>query len=238
MLLLQAIESTSADSSSSQGASPLGPWDNTFNMALNLAKGKTDKTKKPSAGRIAGYGLTRKMGEFYNESKETKRERRKFLEEQERNKARDRDVAELKASVGTMKQDLQDELAHMVASMMPALIAMIDEWHAGGRQGPCPMPSMQGSNSRCTSRVSPANAMVANVHATLPANIAAPDVSVAPPSNSAPRAPAKSLPLMITSTPAAVIGGPSPLAEVDAIAIKVTKRRSLDIILFALDWHL
>ena len=81
MLLLQATESASADSSSSQGASPLGPWDNTFNRALNLAKGKTDKTKKPSAGRIADYGLTRKMGEFYNESKETKRERRRFLDE-------------------------------------------------------------------------------------------------------------------------------------------------------------
>ena len=103
MLLLQAIESTSADSSSSQGASPLGPWDNTFNRALNLTKEKTDKKKEPSSGRIAVYGLTRKMGEFYNESKETKRERRRFLDKREHNEARDRKVAELKATMGTMK---------------------------------------------------------------------------------------------------------------------------------------
>ena len=121
-----------------------------------------------------------------------------------------------------MKQDLHDELAHMVASMMPALIAMADEWHAGGRKGPCPVPSTQGINSRSMSRVStPANARGENAHANPPANIVAPGVSVAPPT--VPHALAKSLPLMITSTPAAVVGGPSPFTEVESITIKVTK---------------
>ena len=71
-------------------------------------------------------------------------------------------------------------MAVQMTEMWPAIVAAFDHWDAGGRVGPMPVPSMQGSNSRDTSRVSPANATVGNAMVTPPAYNAAPEVLATP----------------------------------------------------------
>ena len=61
---------------SSQEA-PAGPWDTTFNRAMNVHKGR-DKSKPPtSAGRVTGFGTAMKFTENYSTDTDKKRERRR-----------------------------------------------------------------------------------------------------------------------------------------------------------------
>ena len=54
-----------------------GPWDMTFNRAMNVHKGR-DKSKPPtSAGRVSGFGTAMKFIEYYSTDTDNKRTRRK-----------------------------------------------------------------------------------------------------------------------------------------------------------------
>jgi hypothetical protein len=178
---------------------------------------------------VVGLGCSTKWGEHYSEDPKTWKERKKKEESLE--------VKELRAKVDQIPQIVQeqvdnrvaDQVALQITALLPSLLEGLGNWHAGGRQGPPPVPSMVGSNS---------NNAVPNVLVTPPANIATPDVLMTSPANTA--APELNAPDRRENTPAVgnapasnpsisctpVVGGPSTLAELDAI--KVTKGRRLN----------
>ena len=84
--------------SSSQEA-PAGPWDTTFNRALNRFKGRDQTLPPTSAGRVAGFGTSMKFIEYYSTDTEARKQRRKS------GKA---EVQELKEEVATLKKDMVD----------------------------------------------------------------------------------------------------------------------------------
>ena len=58
-----AIEAEAGPSSQEP---PAGPWDTTFNRAMNVYK-ERDKSKPPtSAGRVTGFGTAMKFTEYYS----------------------------------------------------------------------------------------------------------------------------------------------------------------------------
>ena len=206
-------QSPSAGSESSQGSTkPL--WDTTFNMAMNEVKGVT-VSKKPSGGRVVGHGKA-KWGEYYHEDAVTRKERKKLTE------------AHVSAEIAKVPQLVQDEVAKVITSIFPHMVQSIGNWIDGGRIGPCPVPSLTGSNS--------INAAPAPVVLVNPAtNTAAPELN-APVGENSPAGTVPTSSPSVSCTPA--VGGASTIAELDAIT--VTKRRRLNRLLhpIAFAWHL
>lgn len=255
---------TGGESSSSQDPPPIAPWDDDFHRAMNVTKGK-DKLKPPAGGRVTGMGKNNKLREFHKEPIEVKRSRKRAYDTYARDVQLGSQVSTLQTQVGEltekcskiddvvatavqsqMHEKFDDAVASAVNNMMPSICEAIAAWHAGGRVGPMPSFSVQSSNEKSTSRVSPASATMEVV--TPPATKAAPDVPVSTVATAAraavpgsalrktvARAAVPGTKLAITTTPAAPkfdrqaiggtppsIDGPSPLEELDALASKVT----------------
>ena len=144
----------------------------------------------------------------------------------------------------TQRQQVEDQVGTTLSSIIPTLVAGLDEWYRGGKKGPPPVPSFTGSNShnvepsvspQAATMVSPAApTLVAPAAPTLVAPAAPTLVSPAAPTLVSPAAPLLQLnaPVAadntppgtaptsghsISCTPAA--GGASTLAELDAITV-------------------
>lgn len=134
-----------------------GPWDTTFNRAMNVYKGR-DKSKPPtSAGRVTGFGTSMKFIEYYSTDTDTKRERRKPAKDKA-------EVLELRKKLETLEKEKVDssmvdklvaeKLDEKLRSLLPpGLMEGLAAWHAGGQQGPIHVPSFTGSTS--SNNVSP-----------------------------------------------------------------------------------
>jgi hypothetical protein len=146
-----------AEASPSSQEAQAGPWDTTFNRAMNVFKGR-DKSKPPtSAGRVTGFGTAMKFTEYYSTDTEKKKERRK--------PAKDRaEVLELRKKLDALEAEKVDssvvdklvaeKVEEKLRALLPdALVQGITAWHAGGQQGPIHVPSFAGSTS--SNNVSP-----------------------------------------------------------------------------------
>jgi hypothetical protein len=51
-------------------------WDTPFNEAINVIKGRAKSLPPTLAGRVAGYGMYDKVGDFKKEDREAKKERK------------------------------------------------------------------------------------------------------------------------------------------------------------------
>ncbi|KAK1628263.1 hypothetical protein QYE76_002578 [Lolium multiflorum] len=247
-------EKEASSGAGSTSSSQCAPWDNPLNRALNAHKKRDPLSKPTSAGRVAGEGCSMKWSDYY---KSGKKERKAPIDEKE--------VAQLKAQVAqiptlveeqvrqqvqqivetqqrTQRQQVEDQVGTTLSSIIPTLVAGLDEWYRGGKKGPPPVPSFTGSNShnvepsvspQAATMVSPAApTLVAPAAPTLVAPAAPTLVSPAAPTLVSPAAPLLQLnaPVAadntppgtaptsghsISCTPAA--GGASTLAELDAI---------------------
>ena len=166
---------------------------------------KKDKLSKPSsAGRVAGQGLSTKWSDYYNSGRKEKKTSSSATE-----------VKELREKVALLPQMVEQQVGVALNNMMPTLLLGLRDWFASGQQGLPPIPSFTGSNSHnatAAAAVSPA----ADAFVTPPA---APvlELKTTTPGTSGASAPS------VTCTP--VVGGPSTLAELDAIT--VTKPRPM-----------
>jgi hypothetical protein len=146
-----------AEAGPSSQEAQAGPWDTTFNRAMNVHKGR-DKSKPPtSAGRVTGFGTAMKFIEYYSTDTDKKKERRK--------PAKDRaEVLELRKKLETLEKEKVDssmvdklvaeKVDEKLRSLLPAgLMEGLAAWHAGGQQGPIHVPSFAGSTS--SNNVSP-----------------------------------------------------------------------------------
>ncbi|KAK1617729.1 hypothetical protein QYE76_023246 [Lolium multiflorum] len=247
-------EKEASSGAGSTSSSQCAPWDNPLNRALNAHKKRDPLSKPTSAGRVVGEGCSMKWSEYY---KSGKKEKKATIDEKE--------VAHLKAQVAqiptlveeqvrqqvqqivetqqrTQRQQVEDQVGTTLSSIIPTLVAGLDEWYRGGKKGPPPVPSFTGSNShnvepsvspQAATMVSPAApTLVAPAAPTLVAPAAPTLVSPAAPTLVSPAAPLLQLnaPVAadntppgtaptsghsISCTPAA--GGASTLAELDAI---------------------
>ncbi|KAK1617081.1 hypothetical protein QYE76_022598 [Lolium multiflorum] len=247
-------EKEASSGAGSTSSSQCAPWDNPLNRALNAHKKRDPLSKPTSAGRVVGEGCSMKWSDYY---KSGKKERKAPIDEKE--------VAQLKAQVAqiptlveeqvrqqvqqivetqqrTQRQQVEDQVGTTLSSIIPTLVAGLDEWYRGGKKGPPPVPSFTGSNShnvepsvspQAATMVSPAApTLVAPAAPTLVAPAAPTLVSPAAPTLVSPAAPLLQLnaPVAadntppgtaptsghsISCTPAA--GGASTLAELDAI---------------------
>jgi hypothetical protein len=186
-----------------------------------------DKLSKPSsAGRVAGKGLSTKWSEYYTAGR---KERKTSSESQQR------EVQQLKAQVARIpemvEEQVRDQLGATITAIIPTLVSGLQAWVAGGQQGPPPIPSFTGSNSRNA----PAAPLVSQAEAALVSPAAAPLVS---PAEAALVSPAAAPALQLNApgcgknTPAGTsaasgpsvnctpaVGGASTLAELDAITV-------------------
>src|SRR4051812_9781620 len=106
-----------------------------------------------------------------------------------RSEEENREVQKLKEQVARILQIVQDNLAITLTSILPTLVESIANWSAGGRQGPCPIPSMvsrHSNNAAPTNQANyvfvnpPASTMASEVLVTPPAITVAPDMLVTP----------------------------------------------------------
>ena len=146
-----------AEASRSSQEAQAGPWDTTFNRAMNVFKGR-DKLKPPtSAGRVTGFGTSMKFIEYYSTDADKRKERRK--------PAKDKvEVLELRKKLETLEKEKVDSsmVDNIVAKKVeetlrsflpPGLMEGIAAWQAGGQQGPIHVLSFAGSTS--SNNVSP-----------------------------------------------------------------------------------
>ena len=146
-----------AEAGPSSQEAQAGPWDTTFNRAMNVYKGR-DKSKPPtSAGRVTGFGTAMKFTEYYSTDTEKKKERRK--------PAKDRaEVLELRKKLETLEKEKVDsttvdklvaeKVNEQLRTMLPpGLMEGLAAWNARGQQGPIHVPSFAGSTS--SNNVSP-----------------------------------------------------------------------------------
>ena len=113
-----------------------------------------------------------------------------------------------------VEEQVRDQLGATITAIMPTLLEGLQAWIAGGQQGPPPIPSFTGSNSHNA----PAP-LVSPVEATLVSPAPAPALELNAPGcgkNTPAGISAASGP-SVTCTPA--VGGPSTLAELDAITV-------------------
>ena len=124
------------------------PWDTAFNRATNAFKNRPLDLPPTSAGRVSGFGLNQKVGEYYDSDAKSKKARRVTG-------AAKAEVEELRKQVEDLKQ-VKEQLPSLVASQVtetikamipPNLWEGIQAWNAGGRQGPVHVPACTGSNS-------------------------------------------------------------------------------------------
>ena len=115
------------------------PWDTPFNRAINVAKKRPKNKKMTSSGRVAGFGLSTKVGVHFKEDAETRKERRTKREEEQARK-----IQHLEAQVAEMEAKMEEKLPQMLP---PQLWEGLAKWNAAGGVGPIPVPSVSGSNS-------------------------------------------------------------------------------------------
>ena len=185
---------------------------------------------------MAGLGLSTKWTDYYNSGRKVKKTS---------SSANQEEVNELREKVAQLPQMVEQEVGVALNNMMPSLLLGLRDWLASGQEGLPPIPSFTGSNSHnAMALVSPAAAAVvspAMAAAVSPAMAAA--VSPAAAAAVSPAADAFVTPAAapvlelktptpgtsgasapsVTCTPA--VGGPSTLAELDAIT--VTKPRPM-----------
>ena len=138
---------------------------------MNRAKKIEPVTKKPSsAGRLAGL-VGKNWVDHFGPPPRT------HVAPSGRSEEENREVQELKAQVARIPQIVQDNLAITLTSFLPTLVESIANWSAGGRVGPCPIPSMVSSHSNNAAPMNQAN----YVFVTPPASTAVPQVLVTPP---------------------------------------------------------
>ena len=219
---------------SSQGSSvkPAGPWDTTFNRALNKVKKVDVKAKPSSAGRVVGFGADLNWSSYYGKPEQSGSRGRKARRTEEDAAY----VRGLEEKVNLIPQLVQDEVAKTMDALLPDMMQRLANWQAAGGQGPLPIPSMVGSNSG-TNAVPVTNAPTPAVLVTPAANTAAaPDVMKTPPAtieqpghnnnapdgsqNRAANATGGSTPSV--SCMPAVVGGVSSLAELDALKVTIS----------------
>src|SRR3954468_629896 len=58
--------------SSSVGSPPIAPWDNTLNRAMNTLRKKYKLSKPSSAGRVSGKGCSTKWSDYYSSGRKEK----------------------------------------------------------------------------------------------------------------------------------------------------------------------
>src|SRR3954463_1873247 len=228
--------------SSSAGSPHVAPWDNTLNRAMNALR-KKDKLSKPSsAGRVSGKGCSTKWSDYYSSTRK------------EKGSGKQAEI-QLQEKMAEIPRIVEQQVGQALNNMMPSLFVMMRDWLASGQEGLPPMPSFTGSNSHnstvAAAAVSPAadalaspaaDALVSPAAAALATSAAATsmvspaaaalvtsaaDAFVTPtaaralerrtPDTSGASAPS------VTCPP--VVGGPSTLAELDAIT--VTKPRPM-----------
>lgn len=170
-----------------------------------------DKLSKPSsAGRVAGKGLSTKWSEYYT----TGRKERKTSSESQQ-----REVQQLKAQVARIpemvEEQVRDQLGATITAIIPTLVSGLQAWVAGGQQGPPPIPSFTGSNSRNA----PAAPLVSPAEAALVSPAAAPALQLNAPGcgKNTPAGTSAASGPSVNCTPA--VGGASTLAELDAITV-------------------
>ena len=170
-----------------------------------------DKLSKPSlAGRVAGKGLSTKWSKYYTAGQ---KERKTFSESQER------EVQQLKAQVARIpemvEEQVRDQLGATITAIIPTLVSGLQAWVAGGQQGPPPIPSFTGSDSRNA----PAAPLVSPAEAALVSPAAAPALQLNAPGcgKNTPAGTSAASGPSVNCTPA--VGGASTLAELDAITV-------------------
>src|SRR3954469_16812611 len=227
---------------SSAGSPPIAPWDNTLNRAMNALR-KKDKLSKPSsAGRVSGKGCSTKWSDYYSSTRKEKGSGKQA-------------ETQLQEKMAEIPRIVEQQVGQALNNMMPSLFVMMRDWLASGQEGLPPMPSFTGSNSHnstvapaavspaAAALVSPAADALASPAADALATSAAATAVVSPaaaalvtsvadafvtptaaraldrrtPDTSGASAPS------VTCPP--VVGGPSTLAELDAIT--VTKPRPM-----------
>ena len=161
---------------------------------------------------MTGYGLRYKLGEYYDKVDPHRRKDRKerMSEDEMRDfealKIKVEQVDALQQKVNSIPQIVKTQVAEGFQALLPSLLEGLGEWNAGGRVGPPPIPSIVSSNSKTAS----------DELLTPPTNNAAPELNARGRENSsADTAPTSNT--SVTCTPA--VGGPSTLAELDAIMV-------------------
>src|ERR1041385_2258472 len=135
-----------------------GPWDNSFNRALNKVKKVDDVTAKPSsAGHVVGFGADLNWSEYYGKPAEQSGSRGRKARRTEEDAAY---VRGLEEKVNMLPQLFQDELAKTMNALLPDMMQSLANWQARGGQGPIPVPSMVVSNSGTAAPVVPTTALV------------------------------------------------------------------------------
>ena len=127
-----------------------GPWDTTFNRAMNVHKGRDKSKPWNSAGRVAGFGTAMKFIEYYSTDTDNKRTRRKPSNDRA-------EVLELREKMAQLQKEKVDQamVDQLVAEKLdekrderlrtmfpPNLVEGIVAWHVAGQQGPIHMPSL------------------------------------------------------------------------------------------------
>src|SRR3954469_11068786 len=228
--------------SSSAGSPPIAPWDNTLNRAMNALR-KKDKLSKPSsAGRVSGKGCSTKWSDYYSSTRKEKGSGKQA-------------ETQLQEKMAEIPRIVEQQVGQALNNMMPSLFVMMRDWLATGQEGLPPMPSFTGSNSHNSTvgaaAVSPAAAALVSPVADV---LASPAADALATSAAATTVVSPAAAALVTSavdafvTPTAaralerrtpdtsgasapsvtcppVVGGPSTLAELDAIT--VTKPRPM-----------
>src|SRR3954465_8744175 len=222
--------------SSSAGSPPIAPWENTLNRAMNALR-KKDKLSKPSsAGRVSGKGCSTKWSDYYSSTRKEKGSGKQA-------------ETQLQEKMAEIPRIVEQQVGQMLNNMMPSLFMMMRDWLASGQEGLPPMPSFTGSNSHnstvAAAAVSPAAAALVSPAADA---LASPAADALATSAAATEVVSPVAAALVTSaadafvTPTAaralerrtpdtsgasapsdtcppVVGGPSTLAELDAITV-------------------
>lgn len=140
-LLLQDAEIAAAAGIEEPALSEL--WDTPFNRAINVAKKRPKNKKMTSSGRVAGFGLSTKVGVHFKEDAKTRKERRSKREEEQARK-----IQHLEAQVAELPAQMEAKMEAKLRQMFPPqLWEGLAKWNAAGGVGPIPVPSVSGSNS-------------------------------------------------------------------------------------------
>ena len=117
---------------SSQGSTE--PWNTAFNRATNKIKDRDLDLPPTSSGRVSGFGLNMKVGEYYQSDAKSRKTRRTTREDKA-------EVEELKKKVESLEQ-VKEELPKLVeqgvreqlrAFLPPNLLEGIAAWNARGQ---------------------------------------------------------------------------------------------------------
>ena len=151
MLRVPYAQDRESNSSSSQGSTPVAPWDTTFNRALNLTKEVDRQAKPSSAGRVPGFGAV-PWSEYYGSSKGKKAESAdvKALREQV---AQIPQLIQEAATAAAEKErervasQVNEQVTEKLNAILPVYFQQYENWKKAGRRGPPPVPSLGSAGS-------------------------------------------------------------------------------------------